>query len=133
MSRAADDVWLSGLNLLQSGQRLLTLTVDAGFYWNIVMVKSRPDTPADLDAGSPNADAAALPQDFETALAKLEALVAKMESGDLPLEESLAAYEQGVELAKICQRRLDRAEQQVKVLQDNLLRPLQTDLDEADQ
>jgi len=49
------------------------------------------------------------------------------------LEESLAAYEQGVELAKICQRRLDRAEQQVKVLQDNLLRPLQTDLDEADQ
>lgn len=97
------------------------------------MVKSRPDTPADLDAGSSNADAAALPQDFETALAKLEALVAKMESGDLPLEESLAAYEQGVELAKICQRRLDRAEQQVKVLQDNLLRPLQTDLDEADQ
>ena len=71
-----------------------------------------------------NADNAALPQDFETALAKLEALVAKMESGELPLEQSLAAYEQGVELARICQRRLDQAEQQVKVLQDNLLKPL---------
>lgn len=64
------------------------------------------------------------PKDFETALAQLEALVAKMESGSLALDESLAAYEKGVELAKICQRRLDQAEQQVKVLQDNLLKPL---------
>ena len=65
-----------------------------------------------------------LPQDFETALAQLEALVAKMENGSLALDQSLAAYEQGVELAKICQRRLDQAEQQVKVLQGNLLKPL---------
>ena len=65
-----------------------------------------------------------LPQDFETALAQLEALVAQMETGTLALDQSLAAYEQGVELAKICQRRLDQAEQQVKVLQDNLLKPL---------
>lgn len=74
----------------------------------------------------------ALPQDFETALARLESLVARMESGTLPLEESLAVYEQGVELARICQQRLDHAEQQVKVLQDNLLRPLEGD-NEADQ
>ncbi|HUG57013.1 MAG TPA: exodeoxyribonuclease VII small subunit [Candidimonas sp.] len=67
---------------------------------------------------------AALPQDFETALAQLEALVAQMENGSLALDQSLAAYEQGVELAKICQRRLDQAEQQVKVLQGNLLKPL---------
>ena len=67
---------------------------------------------------------AAPPQDFETALAQLEALVAQMETGTLALDQSLAAYEQGVELAKICQRRLDQAEQQVKVLQDNLLKPL---------
>ncbi|HUH59868.1 MAG TPA: exodeoxyribonuclease VII small subunit [Candidimonas sp.] len=64
------------------------------------------------------------PIDFETALGQLEALVAQMESGSLALDESLAAYEKGVELAKICQRRLDQAEQQVKVLQDNLLKPL---------
>jgi len=65
-----------------------------------------------------------LPQDFETALAQLESLVAQMESGALPLDQSLAAYQKGVELAKICQRLLDSAEQQVKVLQDNLLQPL---------
>lgn len=71
-----------------------------------------------------NASTEALPQDFETALAQLESLVAQMETGTLALDQSLAAYEQGVELAKICQRRLDQAEQQVKVLQDNLLKPL---------
>lgn len=65
-----------------------------------------------------------LPQDFETALAQLEALVAQMENGSLPLDQSLAAYQKGVELARICQKLLDTAEQQVKVLQDNLLKPL---------
>ena len=43
-----------------------------------------------------------LPQDFETALAQLEALVAQMETGTLALDQSLAAYEQGVELANMC-------------------------------
>lgn len=65
-----------------------------------------------------------LPQDFETALARLEALVSQMENGSLPLDQSLAAYQKGVELARICQRLLDSAEQQVKVLQGNLLKPL---------
>ena len=64
-----------------------------------------------------------LPQDFETALAQLEALVGQMENGSLPLDQSLAAYEKGVDLAKICQKLLDAAEQQVKVLQGNLLKP----------
>jgi exodeoxyribonuclease VII small subunit len=65
-----------------------------------------------------------LPQDFEAALAQLEALVGQMENGALSLDESLAAYEKGVELARICQQRLDAAEQQVRVLQGNLLKPL---------
>lgn len=97
------------------------------------MVKTSTDIPADLKAEVNDTGADGLPQDFETALARLEALVARMESGTMPLEESLIAYEQGVELAKVCQRRLDRAEQQVKVLQDNLLRPLEGSLDEADE
>lgn len=83
------------------------------------------------DAGAVVGDASAerdLPQDFETALAQLEDLVSQMEDGSLPLDQSLAAYQRGVELARICQRLLDVAEQQVKVLQGNLLRPL----DEAD-
>ncbi|MCX5591337.1 exodeoxyribonuclease VII small subunit [Alcaligenes endophyticus] len=62
--------------------------------------------------------------DFESALAELEALVASMESGSLPLEQSIKAYERGVSLAKLCQSRLDQAEEQVRVLQENLLRPL---------
>jgi exodeoxyribonuclease VII small subunit len=66
----------------------------------------------------------AMPQDFETAIAQLEGLVAQMENGALPLEQSLAAYERGVELARLCQQRLDHAEQQIKVLQNNLLKPL---------
>ena len=66
----------------------------------------------------------ALPQDFETALAELESLVAAMEDGSLPLEQSLAAYRRGVELTRVCQDRLAQAEQQVKVLEGDLLRPL---------
>lgn len=68
--------------------------------------------------------ATSLPNDFEGALAALEQIVAQMENGDLPLEQSLAAYEQGVKLAQICQQRLDKVEQQVQVLQGQLLRPL---------
>lgn len=64
-----------------------------------------------------------LPQDFETALAQLEELVAKMESGVLPLEESLAAYRRGVALTRVCQERLAQAEQQITVLEAGLLRP----------
>lgn len=72
----------------------------------------------------PQTDARPLPQDFETALAELESLVAAMENGTLPLEQSLSAYRRGVELARVCQDRLAQAEQQVKVLEGDLLRPL---------
>lgn len=65
-----------------------------------------------------------LPQDFESALAELEALVAKMEDGALALDDSLLAYRRGVELARICQQRLDMAEEQVRVLQGSLLKSL---------
>jgi len=65
-----------------------------------------------------------LPQDFETALAELEALVARMEDGGLALDDSIRAYQRGVELARICQKRLDLAEEQVKVLQGSVLKTL---------
>ena len=66
-----------------------------------------------------------LPQDFETALLQLEDLVTSMESGALPLEESLAAYRRGVALTRICQERLAQAEQQVKVLEAGMLKPVE--------
>lgn len=73
-----------------------------------------------------------LPQDFETALAELESLVASMESGSLALEQSLAAYRRGAALTRICQQRLSQAEQQIKVLEAGMLRPLDTNTLESE-
>ena len=56
--------------------------------------------------------------DFETALAELEALVEKMEQGDLSLDESLKQFERGVQLTRSCQQALKDAEQKVQVLLD---------------
>lgn len=59
---------------------------------------------------------------FETALAELESIVETMESGQLPLEKSLSAYKRGAELLQFCQRQLQDAQQQVKVLESDSLR-----------
>jgi exodeoxyribonuclease VII small subunit len=61
---------------------------------------------------------------FEKALEELESLVAKMEDGGLTLEQSLAAHKRGLELAKLCRERLEAAQQQVKVLEGEVLKPL---------
>jgi len=62
------------------------------------------------------------PQSFEAALAEIESIVAAMEAGQLPLEQSLAAYKRGAELLQYCQRRLQEAQQQVKVLEAGTLK-----------
>ena len=54
--------------------------------------------------------------DFETAMRDLEELVERLEQGDLPLEESLAAFERGVTLTRTCQSALKEAEQKVEIL-----------------
>lgn len=61
---------------------------------------------------------------FESALAELEKIVASMEGGQMPLEQSLAAYKRGAELLKFCQTALQDAQQQVKILEENVLRNL---------
>ena len=61
---------------------------------------------------------------FEKALAELEKIVARMESGELSLEQALATHKRGVELARLCQKKLEAAQQQVKVLEGELLKPL---------
>jgi len=53
---------------------------------------------------------------FEQALDGLTALVDKLESGELPLEESVAAFEQGVKLSRRCESLLDQAEQRLQIL-----------------
>ncbi len=56
---------------------------------------------------------------FEQALAGLTELVEKLESGELPLEESVSAFEQGVKLSRRCEILLDQADQRLQVLDDD--------------
>ncbi len=53
---------------------------------------------------------------FEAALARLEEIVRALDSGSAPLDESLALFEEGVSLVKLCSGKLDSAEQRVKIL-----------------
>lgn len=53
---------------------------------------------------------------FETSLIELEAIVAKLEDGDLPLEESLELFEKGIKLSRECRERLSNAERRIEVL-----------------
>jgi exodeoxyribonuclease VII small subunit len=57
------------------------------------------------------------PRDFEDALARLEAIVKDLEKGELPLEASLARYEQGIRLARFCSEKLEEAEKRIEILQ----------------
>jgi exodeoxyribonuclease VII small subunit len=66
----------------------------------------QPQTPAS-DAPAP---------DFERSLAELEAIVEKLEHGDLSLDESLQQFERGVQLTRLCQGALKQAEQKVEIL-----------------
>lgn len=54
--------------------------------------------------------------DFEASLKRLETLVSQMEQGDMPIEDALKAFEEGIGLTRDCQAILDQAEQKVKVL-----------------
>ena len=65
---------------------------------------------------------AAAPLTFEQALEELEALVARMEDGKLPLEESLAAYQRGAELVRFCEARLTDAQARIAILEGGELR-----------
>ena len=56
------------------------------------------------------------PQSFEDAMARLDAIVAKLEEDKLPLEEMLARYEEGVALARFCGEKLEAAEQKVRLI-----------------
>ena len=81
------------------------------------VTKSKSQAPPLLD----------VPASFEAALAEIENIVARMETGQLPLDESLRAYRRGAELLQYCQTRLQEAQQQVKVLEAGTLQNLDGD------
>lgn len=64
------------------------------------------------------------PKNFEAAMAELDALVEKMENGELALEESLLAYQRGTELLKYCEKVLAGAQQRIQVLEGDSLKEL---------
>jgi exodeoxyribonuclease VII small subunit len=53
---------------------------------------------------------------FEQAMKRLEEIVEQMESGDLPLEDLIVRYEEGMKLVKVCQERLASAEQRIEII-----------------
>ena len=69
-----------------------------------------------LCATVPAMTSPAEPVPFEATLAQLEALVARLESGELPLDEALRTFEQGIRLTRECQTALSSAQQRVQQL-----------------
>ncbi|MBG6074333.1 exodeoxyribonuclease VII small subunit [Polaromonas sp. CG_9.11] len=64
-----------------------------------------------------------LPATYESALQELEGLVARLESGQLPLDQLLTGYQRGAQLLKFCRDRLEAVETQIKVLEGTELKP----------
>ncbi|MBX3656556.1 MAG: exodeoxyribonuclease VII small subunit [Ramlibacter sp.] len=60
---------------------------------------------------------------YEAALEELEQLVARIESGQMPLDQLLSGYQRGAELLKFCRDRLEAVEDQIKVLDEGTLKP----------
>ncbi len=65
----------------------------------------------------------AAPANYEAALQELEQLVSQLESGQMPLEQLLTGYQRGAELLNFCRDRLQAVENQIKVLDDGVLKP----------
>jgi len=72
---------------------------------------------------SPPASPADVPAHYEQAMQELEALVQRMETGDLPLDQLLASYERGAALLQVCRDKLEAVENQIKVLDNGVLKP----------
>ena len=56
------------------------------------------------------------PARFEEALKRLEEIVGRLEKGELPLEDSLALYEEGIQLSRLCHTKLEEAERKIELL-----------------
>ena len=80
------------------------------------MAKSSTSSASSSSVASSDSTAA-LPASYEAALQELEALVASLESGQLPLDQLLTGYQRGAQLLKFCRDKLEAVETQIKVLE----------------
>jgi exodeoxyribonuclease VII small subunit len=71
---------------------------------------------------SPEQENPALPASYEDAMQELEALVRRLESGEMPLDQLLSGYQRGAALLQLCRDRLQAVEDQIKVLDDGSLK-----------
>ena len=72
---------------------------------------------------SDSSDTGAVPARYEDAVAELEGLVQRLESGQMSLDETLGAYARGAALLRSCRERLHAVEQQIQVLESGELKP----------
>ena len=84
------------------------------------MPKAIPPAPVPVPDQGP---ASALPATYEAALEELESLVARLESGDMPLDQLISGYQRGAELLNFCRGKLETVENQIKVLEAGTLKP----------
>jgi len=83
-------------------------------------------------AMSSKAKTAAPELNFEKAMDRLEAIVEQMETGKLPLEDLIVRYEEGMNLVKVCQERLTKAEQKIEIIaRNNAGKPIVKDFEPA--
>ncbi len=80
-------------------------------------------SPAPAQTSAAHLAVAPVPETYEAAMSELEALVAAMDAGQLPLDQLLAQYRRGADLLNFCRGRLESVEQQVKVLEGEQLKP----------
>ncbi|MDP2418422.1 MAG: exodeoxyribonuclease VII small subunit [Hydrogenophaga sp.] len=81
-------------------------------------------TPSPTTKASARARAASpVATSYETALEELEQLVARLDAGQLPLDQLLTQYQRGAELLAYCRARLEAVENQIKVLEGDALKP----------
>lgn len=75
-------------------------------------------------------------QDFESAIKRLEEIVAQLESGDLQLDKSLELFEEGIKLSRFCHGKLDEAERKVEILlkdAEGAMKPVPFEGEESDE
>ena len=58
-------------------------------------------------------------KDYESAIERLEQITASLESGDVKLEDAIALYTEGLEIARYCDQRLGEAEKKIKIITEN--------------